>query len=293
MDKIIDEFIEYISIEKNYSDYTCINYRDDLIKFNEFLNMEGIKYSDVNYNDIRGFVAYLYNKKESSKSITRNISSLRSFYKYLVRNNKIKENPMLLISNPKQDKMLPHYLTYEEIEKLLKVTDKDTPFDIRDNLIIELLYSTGIRVGELVNIKIKDIDFNDKSITVFGKGRKMRIVYFGDICKEKLLKYLDIRPNIVNGNNEYLLLNKRGNKLGDRSVRTIFENIIKVNHLDINFSPHTLRHTYATHMLDDGADVRTVQELLGHESISTTGIYTHVSIEHLRNVYLNSHPRGK
>lgn len=292
MDKIIDEFIEYLKIEKNYSDYTCINYRDDLIKFNDFLNIEGIKYNDVNYSDIRGFIAYLYNKKEASKTITRNISSLRSFYKYLVRNNEIKDNPMILISNPKEDKKLPHYLTYEEVEELLRVTDKDTPFDIRDNLIIELLYSTGIRVGELVNIKIKDIDLKDESIKVFGKGRKMRIVYFGKPCKEKILKYLEVRKDIVNGNNEYLLLNKRGNKLGDRSVRTIFENIIKLNHLDIDFSPHTLRHTYATHMLNEGADVRTVQELLGHSSISTTGIYTHVSIEHLRSVYLNSHPRG-
>ncbi|MBR1377013.1 MAG: tyrosine recombinase XerC [Bacilli bacterium] len=293
MDKLIDEFIEYLDIEKNYSEYTCINYRDDLNKFNDYLNSEGIKYKDVSYNILRGFIAYLYNKKEATKSITRNISSLRSFYKYLMKNNYIKENPMILISNPKQDKTLPHYLTYEEVEELLKVTSKDTPYDIRDNLIIELLYSTGIRVSELVNIKIKDIDMSDESIRVFGKGKKMRIVYFGKPCKEKIEKYLNIRSSIVNGENEYLLLNKRGNKLSDRSVRAIFENIIKINHLDIAFSPHTLRHTYATHMLDDGADVRSVQELLGHSSISTTGIYTHVSNEHLRKVYLNSHPRGK
>ena len=289
MDKLIDSFIEYLDIEKNYSEYTLINYRDDLDKFNLYLNSEGISIYNTTYGDIRGFIAYLYNKKEATKSITRNISSLRSFYKYLIRNKKIKDNPMLLISNPKQDKLLPHYLTYDEIELLLKVTDNDTLYDVRDNLIIELLYSTGIRVSELVNIKVRDIDLKERSIKVFGKGKKERVVYFGDTCKDKIKKYISVR----NSNNEFLLLNKRGDKLSDRSVRKIFEDIIKLNHLDIAFSPHTLRHTYATHMLNEGADVRTVQELLGHSSVQTTGIYTHVSNEHLRSVYLKSHPRGR
>ena len=289
MDKLIEEFIDYLDVEKNYSYYTCVNYRDDLLKYKEYLDKELISIKNADYGVIRGFIAYLYDKKEGAKTITRNISALRSFYKYLVRNNKIKDNPMLLISNPKQPKTLPHYLTNDEIEELLKVTDKDTLYDIRDNLIIELLYSTGIRVGELVNIKVKDINMFDESIKVFGKGSKERIVYFGKPCKEKIKKYLNIR----NSNNEYLLINKRGSKLSDRGVRKIFEDIIRLNHLDISFSPHTLRHTYATHMLNDGADVRTVQELLGHSSVETTGIYTHVSNEHLRKVYLDSHPRGK
>ena len=289
MDKLIEEFIDYLDVEKNYSYYTCVNYRDDLLKYKEYLDKELISIKNADYGVIRGFIAYLYDKKEGAKTITRNISALRSFYKYLVRNNKIKDNPMLLISNPKQPKTLPHYLTNDEIEELLKVTDKDTLYDIRDNLIIELLYSTGIRVGELVNIKVKDINMFDESIKVFGKGSKERIVYFGKPCKEKIKKYLSIR----NSDNEYLLINKRGSKLSDRGVRKIFEDIIRLNHLDIKFSPHTLRHTYATHMLNDGADVRTVQELLGHSSVETTGIYTHVSNEHLRKVYLDSHPRGK
>ena len=289
---MIDKFIDYLKYEKKYSNYTCINYKDDLVKFKDYLDSQGINIKDAKYGDIRGFLAYLYEKKEKTKSITRNISSLRSFYKYLVRNNYVKDNPMLLINNPKLEQTLPHYLTYDEITMLLNVTDKDTPFDIRDNLIIELLFDTGIRVSELVNMKIKDIDFNEESIKVFGKGKKMRIVYFGDTCKNKLKKYLKIRDSIAK-DHEYLLVNKRGLKLSDRSVRTIFENIIKINHLDIKFSPHTLRHSYATIMLNEGADVRSVQELLGHSSISTTGIYTHVSNEHLRSVYLKSHPRGR
>lgn len=289
MNKLIDEFIDYIENIKKYSSYTCINYKDDLNKFNDYLTSENITLKEVDYGAVRGFISYLYNKGEAPKSITRNISSLRSFYKYLIRHNKINNNPMTLINNPKQAINLPHYLTYDEIEKLLQLTSSNDIYDIRNNLIIELLYSTGIRVSELVNIKIKDIDLKNKSITVFGKGKKTRIVYFGLPCKEKIERYLSIR----NSDSEYLLLNKRGNKLSDRSVRTIFEDIIKKNHLDITFSPHTLRHTYATHMLNEGMDVRSVQELLGHSSISTTGIYTHVSNEQLRNVYLKSHPRGK
>ena len=293
MDKYIDEYINYISNIKKYSKYTCINYQNDLSKYKTYLDSNSIKLDKAEYKDIRGFISYLYNLGESNKTITRNISSLRSFYKYLLKEGYVKKDPMILISNPRQDKMLPHYLTYEEIDKLDKVTSTDKPYDIRDNLIIELLYSTGIRVSELVNIKLKDIDMKNLSIKVLGKGSKMRIVYFGDVCKNKLNKYLDVRPSMLKEECEYLLINRRGFKLSDRSVRKIFEDIIKLNHLDISFSPHTLRHTYATHMLDGGADIRSVQELLGHSSITTTGIYTHVSNEHLRSVYLKSHPRGK
>lgn len=295
MGLLIEQFIQYLEIERNYSYYTCVNYRNDLLKFYDFLKRENIKkISEVNYQIIRGYLNYLYQNKTATKSVTRNISSLRGFFKYLLREGKISNNPMTLISNPKQEKKLPHYLTYDEIEKLLEVTSGNTPYDIRDNMIIELLYATGIRVGELVNIKINDIDISNHSIKVLGKGSKERIVYFGKICEDKIKKYLEIRPTLVKDqNNQYLLINKRGNKLQDRSVRAIFENIIKKNHLKIKFSPHTLRHTYATHMLNEGMDVKGVQELLGHADISTTGIYTHISNEHLRQVYLASHPRSK
>lgn len=295
MDKLIDEFIEYLDIERNYSYYTCLNYRDDLIKFANFLKDEKIiDIKDVDYSVIRNYLNYLYIKKVATKSVTRNISSLRSFFKYLLSNNKIKINPMTLVSNPKQEKKLPHYLTIDEINELNSVTSGDDVYDIRNNMIIELLYATGLRVGELVNIKIKDINFQDKSIKVLGKGNKERIVYFGTLALNKIKRYLDIRPEIVKDiNNPYLLINKRGNKLQERAVRSIFEDIIKKNHLKIEFSPHTLRHTYATHLLNDGMDVKSVQELLGHASISSTGIYTHVSNEHLRSVYLSSHPRSK
>ena len=291
MNKYIDEYIGYIESVKKYSKYTIINYRDDLEKFDKYIKDNNISFLNVTYKVIRSYISFLYNN-ESNKSITRNISSLRSFYKYLIRNNKIDNDHMLLISNPKQDLLLPHYLTYSEVEKLLSVTSKDDIYSVRNNLIIELLYSTGVRVSELVNIKISDIDFKDMSITIFGKGKKTRIVYFGKPCLDKIKRYLNLRKDIIKEDIPYLFLNKRGNKLSDSSVRKMFEELIKVNHLDIKFSPHTLRHTYATHMLDGGADIRSVGELLGHSSISTTGIYTHISNEHLRNVYLKSHPRG-
>ena len=291
-DYMIEEFLKYLSDIKKYSNYTITNYRDDLLSYFAYLDSKKLTFK-ASYHDIRGYISYLYNMKMSNKTITRHISTLRSFYKYLVRNKIIEDNPMLLISNPKQDMMLPHYLTYEDITKLLEITDKDTPYDIRNNLIIELLYSTGIRVSELVNIKISDIDMKDESIKVLGKGKKYRIVYFGSICRTKIEKYLNIRSTLNIKNIDYLLLNKRGDRLSDRSVRKVFEDIIKINHLGITFTPHTLRHTYATHMLNEGSDIRSVQELLGHSSITTTGIYTHVSNEHLRSVYLKSHPRGK
>lgn len=295
MDKLIDEFIEYLDLERNYSYYTCINYQDDLVKFYNFLkenNINNIK--NVSYQTIRDYLNYLYIKKEATKSVTRNISSLRSFFHYLQGEGVITNNPMTLVSNPKQEKTLPHYLTYDEIEELLRVTSGDDIFDIRDNMIIELLYSTGLRVGELVNIKLNDIDYKERSIKVLGKGSKERIVYFGTPALNKLKRYLDIRPDIVKDpSNPFLLINKRGNKLQERAVRSIFENIIKKNHLKISFSPHTLRHTFATHMLNEGMNIKSVQELLGHSSISTTGIYTHVSNEHLRSVYLAAHPRSR
>ena len=196
---------------------------------------------------------------------------------------------MTLISNPKLDKKLPSYLNYSELETLLSIPNQNTFLGVRNALILELLYSTGVRVSELVNIKISDIDFNNKKIIVLGKGNKERMVLFGSITYDLLIKYLSKR----NSNCEYLLVNKNGLKLTDRGVRYIIDQIVKESSLKLKVSPHTLRHTFATHLLNNGAELKSVQELLGHESIATTGIYTHVSIEHLRKTYLDNHPRAK
>lgn len=292
--KYVLEFLKYIDLEKNYSNYTLINYKDDLSFYLDFLNKENIDVLDSDYKVIRNYLSYMYNKKYTSKTISRHISSLRSFYKYMIKENYIVKNPMTLISNPKQESKLPHFLYYNELETILNIPDKSTPLGQRDSVILELLYSTGIRVSELVNIKLKDINLSTRKIRILGKGNKERIVLYGEYLKNLLDIYLnDGREELVKNNQEYLVLNKNGSGLTTRGVRVIIDNILKKGEIDFHISPHVLRHTFATHMLDSGADLKSVQELLGHENLSTTQIYTHVSNERLRKVYLSTHPRAK
>lgn len=292
--KYLSEFLKYIDLEKSYSNYTLINYKDDLSFYLDFLNKENIDVLDSDYKVIRNYLSYMYNKKYSSKTISRHISSLRSFYKYMIKENYIVKNPMTLISNPKQESKLPHFLYYNELETILNIPDKSTPLGQRDSVILELLYSTGIRVSELVNIKLKDINLSTRKIRILGKGNKERIVLYGEYLKNLLDIYLnDGREKLVKNNQEYLVLNKNGSGLTTRGVRVIIDNILKKGEIDFHISPHVLRHTFATHMLDSGADLKSVQELLGHENLSTTQIYTHVSNERLRKVYLSTHPRAK
>ena len=289
MKEHINKFLDYLKYERNYSDNTIIGYSNHLELFNNYLKNK--KINEIDYNTIRSYINYLYNLY-NTKSICNHISSLRSFFKYLKFENIITNNPLTLIENPKLEKKLPKFLYYEDIEKILNVPDIYTDIGIRDSLILELLYVTGIRVSELVNIKIKDIDFINKSIIITGKGNKQRIVMYGTRCKELLDKYLSIRNNFLIDNNEYLLLGVKGKKINDRIVRKIIDDISIKAGINMNISPHVFRHTFATHMLNEGADLRSVQELLGHENLSTTTIYTHVTNERLRSVYLHTHPRA-
>lgn len=291
MKKNLNLFLEYLECEKNYSINTINSYEKDINEFIEFTNKKNMK--NPNYNDIREYLSYMYDKKYKSKTIARHISSLKSFYKYMFRNKIINENPLDLISTPKLEQTLPNYINIDDLETLLSVPN-NTSLGIRNSLIMEMLYSTGVRVSELVNIKVKDIDFNNRRILILGKGNKERMVLYGSVCENKLNEYLsNSRVKLIKGDNEYLFLNKNGTKLSDRGVRLIINNIVKESSLKLDISPHTLRHTFATHLLNNGADLKTVQELLGHENISTTGIYTHVSNERLRQVYLHSHPRAR
>lgn len=289
------KFIEELKYEKNYSDLTIDGYLKNLDAFLEYLSENNIKkYDSIEYQDIRLYINYLYKQNYSNKTISRNISALRSFFKYLKVNNIIKNNPMLLISNPKLEKKLPKYLNFDETEKLLNAFDDSNYINIRNSLIMELLYSTGIRVSEIVNIKIKDISLSNKSIKIIGKGNKERIVYFGNRCLNLINLYLKESYSKLNiKNSEYFLLSKTGKKINDRTIRSIIDMAVKIANIKIKVSPHVLRHTFATHMLLSGADLRSVQELLGHENLSTTQIYTHLTDEKIRNVYLNSHPRAR
>ena len=286
--KEVDNFCKYLE-GKSYSKHTISNYKKDLKLFFNFSNNK----IDVDYSFMRTYLQFLHNKKYTNKSIARHISSLKSFYKYLTKNGIIKDNPCLLINNPKIEKKLPNYINYNDLEILFTIPDKNDVLGLRNLLILELLYSTGIRVSELVNIKTNDIDFDNNRIFILGKGNKERYVLYGKICSNLLKEYLEKSRSKLNKNSEYLLLNKFGNKITDRAIRMIIDDIVKKSSLKLNISPHTLRHTFATHLLNEGADLKIVQELLGHENIATTGIYTHVSNEHLRKVYLDSHPRAK
>lgn len=289
------KFIDEINYEKNYSELTIKGYLKDLDLFLEYLNENNIKkYNDVQYSNIRLYINYLYDLKYNNKTISRHISSLRSFFKYLKHNDVIKNNPMILVSNPKLNKKLPKYLNFNDVESLLDAYGHNDCLSIRNSLILEMLYSTGVRVSEIINIKLRDVSIANKSINILGKGNKERIVYFGNKCFKLIELYLKKSYNNLNINNlEYLFLSKTGKKINDREIRKIVDDAAKIVNIDLKISPHVLRHTFATHMLNEGADLRSVQELLGHENLSTTQIYTHLTNEKIRNIYLNAHPRAR
>lgn len=289
------EFLEYLKYQKNYSDYTILSYKNDIEEYFEYLLRESLKFNEVLYSDLRLYLMYLKDeKKDSNSSIDRKLSALRSFYKFLANEGIISSNVFSLVSGPKREKKLPRYFEYNELEELFLIPDRSDSCGQRDLLLLELLYATGVRVGELVNIKVKDIDFSSRSVLILGKGNKERIVTYGDYCHDALKQYLDNGYMLLNiKNSEYLFLNKNGGKLTERGVRYILEKILMKTSLNKNISPHMLRHSFATHLLNEGCDLATVQKLLGHESIKATQIYTHVTTDRLKEVYYNSFPRAK
>ena len=284
-------YLEYLRYNRNYSENTIINYKKDINEYLEYLNSECLDYCDITYNDIHGLLNFYHKKNNNSRTIRRKISSLKGFYKYLVRNKKIDDNPFIYVSLPKTDKHLPQYLNYNELLEIFDIIDITNVLGLRNRLIMELLYATGVRVSELVNIKLDDINDLNNEIKVFGKGSKERIVYYNDVCKKYLNMYLKRRGEL--GQSDYLILNKDGRQITTRGIALIIDKIIHETSIIKHVSPHVLRHTFATHLLNNGADLLSVQELLGHASISTTGIYTHVTIDHVMDVYYHTHPRSK
>ncbi len=294
MEKHINEFLCYLTNEKKYSSNTIKNYEIDINEFKVYLKKEGINYLDVDYDFIKGYLMDLYNRNLSRNSVARKLSSLRSFYKYLFNNELIKTNPFKYVKTPKKEKRLPKYLGVEDLEIIFNTPDINTPLGQRNRLILEVLYATGIRVSELVNIKISDIDFYSKEIRILGKGNKERIDPFGDYCLDAINMFInDGRKKILEKHHttcEYLIINEKGRQITTRGVEKLIDNIVKEASIKKHVSPHMLRHSFATHLLNEGCDIKTVQELLGHESLESTQIYTHVSNEHLRSVYLKCHP---
>ena len=295
MEKEINKFIEYLKYQRNYSDFTCNNYKKDLNEYNSFLLSNKINYKNMDYNEAKEYVIYLNKKNDAKSTISRKLSSLRTFYKYLVLNNKVESNPFLLVSSPKKEKRIPKFINYNNMEEILNVPNIKTKEGQRERVILEVLYASGVRVSELVNIKLKDIDFSNKNILIFGKGSKERLVSFGDYALEYINLYLKEGRNLLldGVKSDYLIVGKKSEKLTTRRVEQIIDDIIKRTSIKLNITPHMFRHTFATHLLDNGCDLLVVQELLGHASLSSTEIYTHVSNEHLREVYLKCHPRNK
>lgn len=288
-----DAFCDYLEYERKYSMHTISSYDNDICEFLEFLNSSNIYFLDVSYDDIREFCNYLECKNIKATSVSRMLSSLRSFYKYLARNGYIKTNPFMLVKAPKKEKKLPKFLYYNELEELFKIPDLTTVLGLRDRLVLELLYATGVRVSELDNIKINDINLDERTIKVLGKGNKERFVFFGDYAYEILELYLPRRCELLRDDNNYLFLNNHGNRLTTNGIRYIIDNIIRKSSLNTHVSPHMIRHSFATHLLNEGCDLLSVQELLGHESIKATQIYTHVTNDRLKEIYLKAHPRER
>ena len=289
-----NKFLEYLEKELNYSKMTIVDYESDLNIYHNFLKSSNLDYLKVDKKDIMNYLKFLDNLKYSNKSISRNLSALRSFYNYLVEVKLLEENIFRRIRNPKLEKKLPNFLNEAEVSQVLDKMKEENPDEIRNKCIFELLYSTGLRVSELSDITLNNLDMNEFTIRVNGKGSKERIVYFGDFAACLLEKYLSVRSTYLKkGDIPYLFVNKVGGKLSRQSIEAIIQKVSLTSGLNHNFSPHTLRHTFATHLLDEGADLRSVQELLGHENLNTTEIYTHVSNERLRSVYLKCHPNRK
>lgn len=296
MEDLLEDYLHYLKYRKNESDYTVDGYEKDLILFFSFLKEHNIqKIQKIDYPLLRKYLQYLYQKKYAATTMNRHISSLKSFFRYLEKENKVNQNPTLLLSSVKKEKKLPKYIGYNELEHILLLPDVGTPLGQRDSALLEVLYSTGVRVSELVSIQLKDVELSEKRIKIIGKGNKERYVLYGKICEEKILRYVkEGRVKLLkNQQSSYLFLNKNGHKLTDRGVREILNRILLKGGETLRISPHVLRHTFATHLLNEGADLRTVQELLGHENLSTTQIYTHVTSARMKNVYLHAHPRAK
>jgi len=278
-----------MEIEKNYSQHTLANYRLDLKDFSKFCGELSLE--KIDYLLLRKYLAVLKEKNLGNRTVGRHLSALRSFFRFLCREGYLKTNPILMLSSPKLDKHLPSFMTEEEVAKLIESAlpkDNHDELGLRNRAILETFYSSGLRISELVGLSLDDLDFISGIVKAKGKGKKERVVPIGDVALTAIRKYLDQRKKQSNA----VFLNKNGKRISTRGVRDVVEKYLKSAGIQRGVSPHTFRHSFATHLLDRGADLRTVQELLGHANLSTTQIYTHLTTEKLKNVYNKAHPHA-
>ncbi|MDR1928978.1 MAG: tyrosine recombinase XerC [Endomicrobium sp.] len=288
----VNSFEKYLKAERNFSSHTIRAYLKDIYDFMFFLQKKHLKFCNATRYDVRFFFQELNTdtkKKLSNATIIRKLSSLRTFYKFLMINNFIEKNPLENIAKPKKNKRVPAFLTENEMHTLLNLSN----IKLRDKAMIEILYSCGLRIEELVNLNLKNINFTLNTVTVKGKGNKERIIPIGNQCLNVIKKYINERniSSFYNNTQSPVFLSNRFKRLNQRTIRRILHKCFIKAGIKKKVSPHTLRHTFATHILDRGCDLRSVQEMLGHENLSTTQIYTHVTIESLKKIYIKAHPR--
>ena len=295
----IEEFKTYLSVEKNFSEHTLSAYCSDIVSYILWLNGENC--ADANFDKLREYMHFIQRFEYKKTTIARKTASIRTFYKFLFREKYIDTNPALSLSAPKRPKPLPKFLTPEEVEQILNNVKIDTPAGFRNRVILELLWATGMRVSELSNLNFGDINLDENEIRVFGKGSKERIVLMSDRAKNYLKQYIgSVRQLIVaqgyetpdNSDSSPLFINNTGYRLQNKTIRKVINDTVEKIELPKKVTPHVFRHSFATKLIENGADLRVVQELLGHAGISNTQIYTHVSMKHMKDVYENAHPHG-
>ncbi len=303
MDKNEKEYIEafktYLSVEKNFSSHTLKAYESDVISFIIWLN--GISCINVDFNKLREYLHFIQRFDYKKTTIARKVASIRTFYKFLFRERYMDSDPAISLSAPKRPKSLPKFLTPDEVEKILNNVKIDTPAGFRNRVILELLWATGMRISELSNLNFGDLNIEENEIRVFGKGAKERIVLISDRAKKYLIQYIDyarklLAPGYDIGDvtdSSPLFINNTGYRLQNKTIRKVINETVDKIELPKKVTPHVFRHSFATRLIENGADLRVVQELLGHAGISNTQIYTHISMKHMKDVYEAAHPHGK
>lgn len=294
MKREIEAFLDYLKHEKNASPHTIASYKRDLGQLAAYLKERNVSLKKTDNVVLRGFLATLYEKGDKKSTIARKLAAIRSFFSFCIKKRWLEDNPAEVVATPKQEKSVPSFLSEEDMEEFLDLPRTEKPLDLRDKSMLELLYATGLRVSELVGIDLEDINYEERLIRVRGKGKKERLVPFGRIAAESLELYIRSRGQIHKGQIEEdaLFLNYRGARITARSVERVVDKYIRFSAMRRKISPHSLRHSFASHLLSRGADLRVIQELLGHESLATTQKYTHLDLKQLIDVYKKSHPRS-